>query len=156
MFVTVPGVELVTSTVTWQLASAAILPPLRLRLPPPATAVTVPPHVFVVPGGVSFTTPPGYVSVNATPVNPIPVFGFTIVIVIVEVPPDGIVSGLNIFVTVGARIVTVRSSLAGAALFPKSVCKSPAAIVFVCVPTVEEVTSTSIVHPPEGIVDPFA
>jgi hypothetical protein len=27
--------------------------------------------------------------------------------------------------------------------------------VFVCVPTVELVTSTSIVHPPEGIVDPL-
>jgi hypothetical protein len=59
VFVTVPGVDEVTSTVTWQLASAPILPPLRLTLPPPAAAVTVPPQLFVVPGGVSFTTPPG-------------------------------------------------------------------------------------------------
>jgi hypothetical protein len=118
VFVTVPGVDDVTSTVTWQLPLAGMLPPLRLTLPPPATAVTVPPQLFVVPGGVSFTTPPGYVSVNPTPVSPVPAFGFAIVIVSVDVPPDAIVAGLNTFVTVGACIVTVKSSEAGEALFP--------------------------------------
>jgi carbon monoxide dehydrogenase subunit G len=40
------------------------------------------------------------------------------VIVSVDVPPDAIVAGLNTFVTVGACIVTVKSSEAGEALFP--------------------------------------
>ena len=51
---------------------------------------------------------------------------------------------------------TTRSSLASAGLFPKSVCRSPALIVFVCVPGVALVTSTRIVQPPAGIVAPLA
>jgi len=157
VFVTFPGVELVTSTSTVHVPDAAIVPPLKLNVgsPAPGTNAGVPQPVVASFGVLATDTPAGRLSVKATPVNPA-AFGLSMSIVSVLVPPITIESGMKVFVTVGARIVTVRSSLAGAALFPKSVCRSPAAIVFVCTPTVDEVTSTSIVQPPDGIVDPFA
>ena len=51
-------------------ALVAIVPPVRLILVEPATAVAVPPQVFVRPFGVATTKPVGSMSVNATPVSP--------------------------------------------------------------------------------------
>jgi hypothetical protein len=48
-----PTVELVTSTVTVQLLLAATVPPVKLTLPPPGTAVTVPPQLLVTLGVVA-------------------------------------------------------------------------------------------------------
>ena len=52
--------------------------------------------------------------------------------------------------------VAVRVAVAGAALFPVLVFKSPAEIVLVNVPAAAAVTSTVMVQDPEGIVLPFA
>jgi len=93
---------------------AAILPPLKLKLVSVATGANagVPHPVVVIPGGLATSTPAGNASVNATPVSPVPAFGFTISIVNVLVPPAAIVSATNVFVTVGARIaVTVSLSV---------------------------------------------
>jgi len=54
-----PAVAATTATVMVQLPFAAIVPPLRLILPPPAAAVSVPPQVFVVARGVALTKPDG-------------------------------------------------------------------------------------------------
>ena len=55
----------VTFTVSVQEPLAAIVPPVSEMLPEPATAVAVPPHVFVKPLGVATTIPAGKLSVNA-------------------------------------------------------------------------------------------
>lgn len=46
-----------------------MVPPVRVMLPEPAIAVTVPPHEPLSPFGVATTTLAGNVSVNATPVS---------------------------------------------------------------------------------------
>jgi len=48
---------------------AAMVPPVKEMPLDPATAVAVPPQVFVNPFGVATTSPAGSVSVNATPVS---------------------------------------------------------------------------------------
>ena len=52
--------------------------------------------------------------------------------------------------------VTINVSVVGAALLPTLVCKSPAGIVFGYVPVVLLVTSTAIVQPPLGMLEPLA
>jgi hypothetical protein len=64
-----PARVVVTLTVTVQEELAATVPPVRLEEPEPATAVAVPPHVFVSPFGVATTRPAGNVSLNASPVR---------------------------------------------------------------------------------------
>jgi hypothetical protein len=64
-----PALVAVTFTVRVQLLLAAIVPPVSEALPAPATAVTVPPQEFVMPGVVATTIPTGNVSVTATPVS---------------------------------------------------------------------------------------
>ena len=72
------------------------------------------------------------------------------------VPPGAIRSGLNAFVTVGTALTT-RSSVAALALSPRSVCRSPAAMVLVWVPVVLEVTVAVMVQLPlAGMVPPLA
>jgi hypothetical protein len=67
----VPAVVPVTFTLNVQVPPAAIVPPERLIVPEPATAVTVPlPQAPVRPFGVETTRPAGKVSLNATPVAP--------------------------------------------------------------------------------------
>jgi hypothetical protein len=71
-----PAVVPCTLTETVQLALAANIPPERLMLPDPATAVAVPPQVLFKALGVATTTPAGRLSVNAIPFSVTPVFGF--------------------------------------------------------------------------------
>src|SRR5580704_16698611 len=52
-----------------EVLGVAILPPERLMLVDPATAVAAPPQVFESPFGVATTNPVGNVSVNATPAS---------------------------------------------------------------------------------------
>jgi hypothetical protein len=76
----VPAVVPVTLTENVQEEEAAIVPPLRLKVPVPAVAAIVPlPQVPVRPFGVDTTKPAGNVSVKATPVNATVVFGFVTV-----------------------------------------------------------------------------
>src|SRR6266853_1318856 len=62
-----PDAVPVTFTTRVQLVLTAMLPPVRLMLVEPATAVAVPPQVFERPFGVDTTSPVGKVSVNPTP-----------------------------------------------------------------------------------------
>src|SRR5262249_8325721 len=65
-----PAVVAVTLTLKVHEPFIASVPPLKLTLPLPATAVIVPlPHVPLRPLGVATTRPTGNVSVNATPVS---------------------------------------------------------------------------------------
>src|SRR6478752_5271257 len=73
----------------------------------------------------------------------------------VAVPPAAMVVGVKVFVTVGARY-TSRLAVAAAALFPPVVCSALAAMVFVDVPAVLEVTFTATVQPAAGIEVPLA
>jgi len=86
----------VTFTLTVQELATAMLPPLRLMLPEPATAVSVPPQLLTAPFGVATNTLPGSVSLNATPnwESGFPA-GLVIVKVRVETPFGAIVEGLN-------------------------------------------------------------
>ena len=97
----VPVLAEVTLTVTVHVPPADTDPPLRLMLFALATAVSVPPHVFVVLVGVVFVTPSRYVSENATPVRALFKFGFDIVNVSVDVPFTRIGLGENNFVMLG-------------------------------------------------------
>ena len=52
-----------------QVESAAVVPPVSMMDPLPATAVTVPPQLLTTMLGVETTSPAGSVSVKATPVK---------------------------------------------------------------------------------------
>ncbi len=71
-----PAVVPCTFTETVQLALAASVPPERLMLPDPATAVAVPPQVLFSAFGVATTRPAGRLSVKAIPFSVRLVFGF--------------------------------------------------------------------------------
>src|SRR5215469_13411327 len=73
-----------------------MLPPLRLMLAEPATAVSVPPQLLTAPFGEATNTLPGNVSLKATPASGsgFPA-GLVIVKVRVETPFGAIVEGLN-------------------------------------------------------------
>jgi len=104
-----PTVVAVTSTVTVQLPLAAIVPPLKVNVVLPAAGAKVgAPQPVVVAFGVPATSSPaGRASVKATPVNAVPVFGFVIVKVKVEVPPTAMGSGAKFFaIEGGATTVT--------------------------------------------------
>src|SRR6478609_5963882 len=90
-----PAVVPCTLTETVQLALAANVPPERLILPDPATAVAVPPQVLLSALGVATTNPAGRLSVKAIPVSARPVFGFWIVNVSEVVPFSGICAAPN-------------------------------------------------------------
>jgi len=94
-----------------------MVPPVRLMLLPPAVADGVPLQLFVSPFGVATSTPAGSVSVNATPVNATPLFGFWIVNVNVLVPFSGMVFGLNALAMLGG-LATVRVAVAAAPVPP--------------------------------------
>jgi hypothetical protein len=109
VFKAAPVVLLVTFISTAQLAPTARLATFKRALLSPAVdavpvvVVTVP-HATGVKVKVVFArvTPAGKVSGNCTPVNaPGLVFGFITVKVKTLVPPDAIVVGLKLFVTIG-------------------------------------------------------
>jgi hypothetical protein len=150
-----PAAALVTLTLTVQVPLAASVPPEKLKLAAPAVADTVPPHVVEVAGVLATTTPEGRGSdVIATPVRLYaPVAVFAIVIVTVDVPPAKIELGEKALVVVNAGAVDIRFALAAAAV-PALVTSEP--VVFVNVPLIDDVTFTTIVHPPTGTDVPEA
>ena len=103
MLVSTPLPVAVTFTLNVHEAIAASVPPVRLTLPLPATAVIrPPPHEPVTPFGVATTMPPGSMSVRATPFSGTAAFGLLIVKLKAAVPPgmiDAVVP--NDFTTVG-------------------------------------------------------
>jgi len=93
----VPAIALVTFTLTAQELATGMVPPVRLMLPDPAVAVTVPPLQFPLkPFGVATTRFVGSVSVNATPASGSTLAaGLVMVKVSVETPDGAIVAGLK-------------------------------------------------------------
>jgi len=100
-----------TFTETVQLALAANVPPERLMLPEPATAVAVPPQVLFKALGVATTRPAGKLSVKAIPVRLRLVFGFWMVNVNEVVPFRGISAAPNTLVIEGG-VATVKLAVA--------------------------------------------
>jgi len=149
-----PAVVAVTSTVTVQEPLAAIVPALKVNVVLPAAGAKVgAPQLVVVAFGVAATSKPaGKASVKATPVNAVPVFGFVIVKVKVEVPPTAIGSGAKFFAIEGA-LKTARVSFAVLPVPPLVEDTFPVVLFFT--PLVVAVTSTVTVQLPlAGIVPP--
>src|SRR5450631_4313111 len=110
-----PAVLPVTLTLKVQEPLTAIVPPARLTLPEPATAVIVPaPQVPARPFGVETTTPAGSVSVTLTPVNAVEAFGLVMVKLSVLVPPTATLVGAKDLVIVGAAIPAATVTVAEA------------------------------------------
>ena len=162
VFVTVPGVLLVTLAVIVQVPGAPpgiVAPEAYVTVVPPATPLTeatvqVPPNV-----ALASVTPAGNVSTSAAPSVAAVALLFESVIVRTLVPPDTIDAGAKDLATVGALAVTVKLAVAAAALLPLLVCNAPAAMVLVTVPGVLLVTLAVMVQvpgAPPGIVAPDA
>src|SRR5438270_9467627 len=98
-----PAVVPCTLTDTVQLALAASVPPERLTLPDPATAVAVPPQVLFSAFGVATTRPAGRLSVKAIPFSVTAVFGLLIVNVSEVVPFSGMLAAPNALVMDGGE-----------------------------------------------------
>jgi hypothetical protein len=102
-----PAVTPVTFTDRVQDALVARVPPERLMLDDPATAVAVPLHVVVNPLGVATTSPAGRVSLNATPVSATFVFGLAMLKVSDVLPFSGMLAAPKDFKMVGG-VATVK------------------------------------------------
>ena len=74
-----PAVVPVTLTEIVQELPAESVPPDKLIVLEPAVAVTVPPQVLLTPGGLATSSPEGRLSVKATLLSAIVVFGLLIV-----------------------------------------------------------------------------
>jgi hypothetical protein len=101
VFVNTPAIMLVTLNVTVQLAPAGIVMLEKLRLEAPALK-----ELGLVPVQVPPTAPPAALmprrrSVNAAPVRLMPVLGLVNVRVTVEIPPAGMLAGLNALLMLG-------------------------------------------------------
>jgi hypothetical protein len=86
-------------------------PAARLTEDEPATAVAVPPHVFVRLGVAATVKPAGKLSVNARPARAAIVFGFWMLKVNRVVPVSGMVGFANAFTMIGG-VATVRGAVA--------------------------------------------
>ena len=107
-----PPVVPVTFTLKVQEVVLARVAPERLTLPEPATAVIAPPPQEPVrPFGVETTRPAGRVSVNATPVSEIVVFGLLMVKLSEVLPFTGMEAAPNDLVIVGG-VATFRFAVA--------------------------------------------
>jgi hypothetical protein len=145
----------VTGTVIEHVPPAATLPPLSVTVPP--LAATVPaPHVVDAVGVDATVTPLGNVSVNIIPLSatePVAVLGM--VIVSVDVPPEGIDVGENALV-IPTGAVTVRLAVAGVVLVTFCVSVSEfGGIVLVYVFVAVAVTGTVIEHVPPAATLPL-
>jgi len=112
-----PAVVPVTSTEKLQVDPAAgdavSVPPDKLMLPLPATAVIVPlPQEPLMFGVAATTTPAGRLSVNATPLSALNVFEFAMVKLSVLLALSATLVGLNDLVMVGgATTVTLADAV---------------------------------------------
>jgi|SRR5271165_3781440 len=98
-----PTVELVTLTETTHVAPGVIVPPASVSELVPCVAVPLPQLGLALTVAFTVVMPdPVKLSVNATPVM-FTGFGFVIEMLIVLVPPDAMLLGLNTLETVGAN-----------------------------------------------------
>jgi len=98
----------VTSTLTAHELLAVIPPPLRLMEVLPAAAVNVPPQLSLALGTAATCRPGGKLSVTATPLNAVELFGLVMVNVRVEVPPTEVLVGEKALLMLGgATTVTL-------------------------------------------------
>jgi hypothetical protein len=140
----VPTGVAVTLTATVQEPPTGTLPPTSERVPLPAVAVAVPPHVLVSPLGVLTKRFTGKVSVKATPANAA-VFaaGLLIVIVSVETPFGTIVVGLKALAMLGGA---TTMSVAEAALLSLAWSDVTGPAVLLNVPALPPVTEAVTVQ----------
>ena len=118
MLTYIPAVELVTSTVTVQLAPAPTVPALRVMVLPAGVAVRVPPQVVEAPFGVATVTPVGRLSVKASPVTAIGLAVLSMVSVSVVVAPSAMGLGAKLFVKTGTECAVSTVLLSVALLLP--------------------------------------
>ncbi len=142
----VPAVVPVTSTEMVHEPLAAIIPLPKLMVPEPAFAVTVPPQTPTTLGTAATCTPEGRLSVNATTVSAVPVFGLPRVKVRVEVPLSAIDAGENALLMVGGP-TTVRVTVLLVAPAPVSL-ELIALVVLDLLPAFVPVTFTLMEHVP--------
>ena len=109
VLVYVPDTALVTFALTVQELLAGIVPPVRLIVPDPETAVNVPPlQEPVTPLGVATTTFAGSVSVKATPFTATGLMdGLVMVKLTTETPVRAIRAGLKVLVMEGGTRTTM-------------------------------------------------
>jgi len=150
VFTYVPVEGAVTLAVIVQLPFAAIDPPVSVITLPPEVPVIVPLHCGVGTFAAS-VMPPSNVSVKATPVNAIVVFGLVIVKVNVDVPPAGIGFGENDLAIEGGA-TTVVVSLAVLPVPP--LVEVTAAVVLFFTPAVDPVTVTLNAQLPFAAMEP--
>jgi len=152
VLVKLPDAVPVMLTDTVQLLFTATVPPLRLTLPEPATAVAAPAQVLVKPFGVATTIPAGKMSVTATPVKAtVLAAGLVMVNVRLVVPFSGIVLAPNALAIDGGATTLI---VAVATLpVPPSVDVTLLVVLF-CVPAVIPVTLTENVQLELAGIDP--
>src|SRR5260370_27357744 len=108
MLFLVPAVVPVTFTTIVQEVDAARLPPVRLMLLLPATAVAVPPQPLLLsPLGVETTSPAGSVSLKAMPVRVVLAFTLARVMVSIVVPFSGIEAAVNALLMLGGTTTVI-------------------------------------------------
>jgi hypothetical protein len=149
----------VTFTTSVHVVLTAIVEPVRETIPEPATAVAVPPQLFVNPLGVATTIPAGSVSANATPVSAaVFAVGFEVENVSEVVPFSGIEAAPKALAIEGGAS-TVKLADAVPPVPPSIEVTCP--VVLFLVPGVVPVTLTEKVHdalaarvPPERLTVP--
>jgi hypothetical protein len=117
VLIMLPGVLEVTLIATVQEpgvdpACAGTLPPVNVKLVPPDTAVTVPPHELDRPAGFAIVIPAGKLSVNAAFVNANG-FGLKIDTLNREMPPDGMLIGEKLLLISAGTLTTPVAVIVG-------------------------------------------
>jgi hypothetical protein len=122
----VPGAVPVTFTEKVQLAEAVSVAPDKVTDPDPPVAVIVPPpQVPVKPLGVETAIPAGKVSVKATPVSAIDVFGLVTVKLRLVLPPTAIDAAPKLLVMDGGEPGAEPTAFAGQNPASLSVTRTP-------------------------------
>jgi len=148
-----PAVVPTTLTATVQVPLAAIVPPLNESVVSPGFGANVPPQDVDAPGVLATANPAGRLSVNATPVNAVVVFGLVIVNVRVVVPFSGIVAAPKALEIVGgpttvmvAVLLVAPAPLSFELTAPVVLLSTPAAVP-VTVTLIEQFPAAAIVPP---------
>jgi hypothetical protein len=121
-----------------------IVPPVRLMEVLFAAAVNVPPQLLVAPGVAATCRPDGKVSVTATPLNAVELFGLVMVKVRVEVPLTATLVGEKALLMLGGATTVSVAVLLAAPVPPLVELTAP--VVLDLLPAVVPVTLTEIVH----------
>ena len=120
------GVAAIVS-VTLQEPLAGMEPPVKVTCELPLTAVSVPPQLVVAPPETIM--PLGNTSVKGAVNVAAVVFGFVRVMFRTDVPPERMVTGLNVLLTLGgvpAEVLTVRVETVPTVFVPVVACSVPA------------------------------